>query len=146
MLAGDLQIFQDTFLDCQTGNHDDELPEAVLFVQFVDGAKIDIGLARAGFHLEGKMQAVQLAAYRDAVGLLYGLQILQDCRFVNRKVIANHKFGAVEVLVLREGPFQAEIAGTDGLAAEQVGYGLYRFKLIILVGIELYLHWRYCLF
>ena len=57
VVARYFQILQHALADCHAGNHDDELLEAILAVEFEDRAQVNIGLPRARLHLHRKMRA-----------------------------------------------------------------------------------------
>ena len=63
VILGDLQGLVDAFLDRHRRHHDDELAEAIAFVQLEDAAQIDVGLTGAGFHLHGEVAGRQRAGW-----------------------------------------------------------------------------------
>ena len=56
MLGGDLDVFQHALADRDAGHDDDEFLEAVSARKFEDGPQVNVGLAGAGFHLDGKVR------------------------------------------------------------------------------------------
>ena len=116
------------------------------------GAQIDIGLARARFHLHGEIRErsgrraviephrLKLARRLDAVRLLHRVKVLQPLRIVHHAPIGDAGFGE-----LQAGQFIVpQHGGLRGvrLALEQRHHGADRFELVVLVGVELQLHGR----
>ena len=80
MFPHDADRFIHTLLDGDGRYHNHKLAESIAFVQLVDGAQIDVGLACAGLHFHGEMPTIRLhfAGHLDAVALLNGLQVAQQ--------------------------------------------------------------------
>ena len=57
VLGGDLDVLEHAFADGDARHDDDELLEAVAPRQLEDRAQVDVGLARAGLHLDREMRA-----------------------------------------------------------------------------------------
>ena len=64
MLGGDLDVLEHAFADGDARHDDDELLEAVAARQLEDRPQIDVGLARARFHLDREMRARRAARWR----------------------------------------------------------------------------------
>src|ERR1039458_741730 len=59
MSIGNLQILEYALPDRDVGHNDHELLEAVLLVQLIDRAQVDIGLAGAGLHFDGEVRKAE---------------------------------------------------------------------------------------
>ena len=54
VVARDIEILDDAFVNGDARHDDDEFAKPVLAAQFIERAKIDVGLARPRLHLDGK--------------------------------------------------------------------------------------------
>ena len=60
MLLCALQRFIYALADCHAGNNDDKLGKAIQTVQFINGFRINVCLARPCFHFNGKLPPLQI--------------------------------------------------------------------------------------
>ena len=67
VLFGDLERLVNALLDRHRRDDDDELGEAITAVQLEDRAQVDVGLARAGFHLDGEIARGQRGGRPQAI-------------------------------------------------------------------------------
>ena len=89
MLLGDLERLVHALLDRHRWNHDHELGEAVATVQLEDGAQVDVGLARAGLHLDREIARRQRGRRAQAVAELDVAQIGKDLVVEQRQSVAD---------------------------------------------------------
>ena len=143
MVVRDPERFVDAFLDRDRWHDDDELAEAITFVQLEYRAQVDIGLARACFHLHGKIAGVQGIAEQQAAAELDSFQVTENFIIGQDQPVADAEvsFGEGEPrLSLRRIPRDGELGPTDLLAAEQVAHGFDRLELKVEIGFEMEFH------
>ena len=75
MLLRHLKRLIHTLADGDAGYHNDELAPTIVLVQLVHGLDVSIGLANAGFHLNG--QVVMPLQTLRGLDLSYTLHLLQ---------------------------------------------------------------------
>ena len=146
MLLRGLERFIDALADGDGRHNDDELAPAVALVQLIHRFDIGIGLARSGFHLDGKIDAWpgQLIRGFQAVPALHRAQVVQQppvCQLRHKRLITEADLGIIGAyLHARQ---IAKIAAIRHravrLAAEHVADGIGGFRLKRLV-LELQLH------
>ena len=78
MLLRHVDALEHAFADGDARHDDDELSEAVGLVQLEDGAEIDVGLAGAGLHLDGKLAALKRRDLLDVVCFLDRMDVLEN--------------------------------------------------------------------
>lgn len=146
MLLCGLERFIDAFADSDGRHDDDELAPAVTLVQLIHRFDVGIGFARAGFHLDGKIDAWpgQLVRGFQAVPALHRAQVVQQppvCQIRHERLITEADLGIIGAyLHARQ---IAKIAAIRHravrLAAEHIADGIGGFRLKRLV-LELQLH------
>ena len=146
MLLRGLERFIDALADGDGRHNDDELAPAVALVQLIHRFDVGIGLARAGFHLDGKIDARpgQLIRGFQAVPALHRAQVVQQLsvrQLRHKRLITEADLGIIGAyLHARQ---IAKIAAIRHravrLAAEHVADGIGGFRLKRLV-LELQLH------
>ena len=140
MLPHHLDALEHALADRDARHDDDEFLEAVALVQFKYRAQIDVGFARAGFHLDGKIQAgvvrpLKLGRHFDVVSRLNGAHILK-----NLLVPEGYRVADGEFRMHKAKPFDRladlEAGLRDRLAVENIDHGFHRVILIIKGWIE----------
>jgi hypothetical protein len=89
----DLQALVDAFLDGHRRHDDHELGEAVTLVQLEHRAQVDVGLARARFHLHREVTRRQAVAGLQAMAQLHLVQVGQQVLAVQLEAVADAQVG-----------------------------------------------------
>ena len=137
VFPGNLQGLGHAFFDGNAGHHDDELLEAVRFVQLKDGTQVDISLAGAGLHLNIKIVNVlfQRLGLRQAVAQLNRLEVFQNFfrpqfQLIGYAVIRGH----LSCVILRG---DGKTAPLGRLATKEVYHSGNCLLLVVEVGVKL---------
>lgn len=148
VITGDLEIFDNAFVDGDGGNNDDKLTKCKAFAQLVDGTDVGVGFAGAGLHLDSEagvapgfgasaiedhavidLERSEKVIGRQIVGLLDGTQVVEEPGFVE---IAERREVRDDLIP------KGECSGTSlGKAFEEMDDALNGIELVLLGGIEL---------
>ena len=144
MLPHHLDALEHALADRDARHDDDEFLEAISLVQFKDSAQIDVGFARAGFHLDGKIQAgvvrpLKPGRHFDAVSLLDGAHILKNLLVPEGYRVADGEFRMHEAKPF-DRPADLEAGLRDRLAVKDVEHRIDRMPLIFQRRVKLQLH------
>ncbi len=85
MLLCALQRFIYALADRHAGNDDDKLGKTMQTVQFINGFRINVCLARPCFHFNGKLPPLQIPCLGQPVFPLYRLHIFNHSLIIYRK-------------------------------------------------------------
>ena len=146
MLLCGLERFIDAFADGDGRHDDDKLAPAVALVQLIHRFDIGIGLARSGFHLDGKIDARpgQLIRGFQAAPALHRAQVVQQLsvrQLRHKRLITEADLGIIGAYLHARQIAQIAAVGHRAvrLTAEHVADGIGGFRLKRLV-LELQLH------
>ena len=146
MLLRGLERFIDAFADGDGRHDDDKLAPAVALVQLIHRFDIGIGLARSGFHLDGKIDARpgQLIRGFQAAPALHRAQVVQQLsvrQLRHKRLITEADLGIIGAYLHARQIAKIAAVGHRAvrLTAEHVADGIGGFRLKRLV-LELQLH------
>ena len=139
MLLRDVDGFEHTLADRDARHDDDEFLEPINFVQFKNGAQIDVGLARSGLHLNGKFAPLKRRYFFDVVLFLNRADIFEDV-IVNKRETVSHAKLSLEKPANLQGLKSCRRRLHERLPVEHVDDGVDRVLLILECRIEFELH------